>query len=205
MPMSFDEFMQAYENQGGPFPSAWSPEAIAEAQRKADMMGIAVVAPNRSRNGKVITGEQFNKQYQQQKNDKQDKSKSYSSWDVVDEPVFDNQGNEISSDRFALIEKLWVNPNERNKGIGKQLLNNSIADIQKSDPNIPIKLSASDALDKKTDLNRLVNFYEKEGFTMSNQENGPNVIMEYAGKNRNFSPIEKSKTIEDFFRTRGNK
>lgn len=45
MPMTFDEFMQAYEQQGGPLPSAWSPEAIQDAETKRNMMGIAEIKP----------------------------------------------------------------------------------------------------------------------------------------------------------------
>jgi hypothetical protein len=44
MPMTFDEFMQAYENQGGPLPSAWSPEAIAEFQEKQNMIGMGKIS-----------------------------------------------------------------------------------------------------------------------------------------------------------------
>lgn len=44
MPMTFDEFMQAYEQQGGPLPSAWSPEAITEAQNKEKMIGMGKIS-----------------------------------------------------------------------------------------------------------------------------------------------------------------
>jgi len=50
----FKNKLQMMEEQGGPFPSAWSPEAIAEAQRRADMMGIAEFRPANNREGKAI-------------------------------------------------------------------------------------------------------------------------------------------------------
>jgi hypothetical protein len=63
----FKNKLQMMEEQGGPLPSAWSPEAIAEAQRRADMMGIAEFRPatgrevKLSRLAEIATGNRYGK------------------------------------------------------------------------------------------------------------------------------------------------
>jgi len=49
----FKNKLQMMAEQGGPLPSAWSPEAIAEAQRRADMIGIAEFRPANARENRL--------------------------------------------------------------------------------------------------------------------------------------------------------
>lgn len=98
MPMTFDEFMQAYEQQGGPLPSAWSDEAIAEAQNKANMMSNAVVAPNRTIKGRVLNPNLESREVLRQKNILKGMSdlKHGSDWD---KSIYDI-GNNLAENRM---------------------------------------------------------------------------------------------------------
>ena len=112
--------------------------------------------------------------------------KSFSAWDITSDPVevFDEFGeltNVVDGPEYALIEKVYVDPSERGQGAARNLLRESIAEIQEKHPQHPIKLAASQ-LEKGTDLDQLVRFYESEGFISLPVEPGMDFIpMEYKG------------------------
>ena len=43
---------------------------------------------------------------------------AYVSWDVSEDPVFDDEGEEIGSEEYVLIEKLFV-PSHQRRQIGR--------------------------------------------------------------------------------------
>jgi predicted GNAT family acetyltransferase len=112
--------------------------------------------------------------------------KSFSAWDITSDPVevFDEFGeltNVVDGPEYALIEKIYVDPSERGQGAARNLLRESIAEIQEKHPQLAIKLAASQ-LEKGTDLDQLVSFYENEGFISLPVEPGMDFIpMEYRG------------------------
>ncbi len=69
----------------------------------------------------------------------------------------------VDSPSVAFIEGLWVPESERSKGNGRKLMKDVIEKIRKENPGIEIQLSAN-PLDKKTDQQKLVEFYESLGF-----------------------------------------
>jgi GNAT superfamily N-acetyltransferase len=90
----------------------------------------------------------------------------YISWGKESDIDFDEDGIEIPSDPYVLINHLYVPPDMRGAGVGRRLLQDALSEIATEHPGLPIKLSAY-PMDKQTDLESLVRFYESEGFDVT--------------------------------------
>jgi GNAT superfamily N-acetyltransferase len=108
-----------------------------------------------------------------------EREKSYIAWEKVIEPTFDDEGDEDGELEYVLIDKIWIDPADRGKGKARELLRNAIKEIKQKHPDLEIKLSASGELDKTTDLKKLVDFYEREGFSVDDQDSHSSVMMTY--------------------------
>ena len=104
----------------------------------------------------------------------------YVSWDIENDPVFDEDGAESVGEDYALIEKIYVPEADRSSGVGRRILRESIHEIQQQHPDMPIKIAAYPFGDNTLDMEDLVNFYESEGFDVVNTD-GHAVIMEHDG------------------------
>ncbi|MEL0099989.1 MAG: GNAT family N-acetyltransferase, partial [Opitutae bacterium] len=95
--------------------------------------------------------------------------KSYASWTTMADDIeeYDDYGYFVDVTKgpeYAVIDKIYVDPSERGRGKARSLLREAIAEIQSERPGIPIMLNAL-PLEPGTDMNRLVSFYESEGFS----------------------------------------
>jgi GNAT superfamily N-acetyltransferase len=101
--------------------------------------------------------------------------KNYVSYSVQSDPVFDDEGEEIGSESYILIDLVYVTPEERGHGIGRKLLLETIAELEKQP--MPIRLCA---LPKENcmPLERLVGFYQSVGFSAMGEQGGAGVQME---------------------------
>jgi len=81
----------------------------------------------------------------------------------------------LSKDSYARIDYIFVTEEERGKGKGTELLHAAIAEAKST--GLPIYMVASE-LTKDTDLSRLVDWYEKEGFSVVDVV-GDSVLMTY--------------------------
>ena len=106
--------------------------------------------------------------------------KSYVSWDIENDPIFDEDGFESAGEDYALIEKIYVPEADRSNGVGRRILRESIHEIQQQHPDMPIKIAAYPFGDNALDMEDLVNFYKSEGFDVVNTD-GHAVIMEHDG------------------------
>lgn len=88
---------------------------------------------------------------------------------------FDEDGYEVEGDPYVLIEKLFVPAENRGNGIARRLLREAVAHARATHPGMAIRLVA-EPLDASTDMARLVDFYESEGFDVI--EAGEIVVME---------------------------
>lgn len=97
-------------------------------------------------------------------------------WDPVEEDLIDG-------DEYILIDKIYVNPEYRNQGYGKKLLDEALAEIKAEHPRTPIKLVAMpDSGPDEIELEDLVKFYEKNGFSVDESAaNMDGVVMDYYG------------------------
>ena len=102
---------------------------------------------------------------------------AYVSWGLTEDPVFDSEGEEIGSEEYVLIEKLFVPSHQRRQGIARKLLREAIAEARQQYPTLSIKVAALPFGDDQIDMAELVAFYESEGFLVSNCD-GHAVIME---------------------------
>ena len=102
---------------------------------------------------------------------------AYISWDVTEEPIFDDEGNEIGADEYVLIEKIYVPADKRRQGIARKLLREAIAEAKQQYPTLIIKIAALPFGYDPIDMSDLVDFYESEGFAVVDC-NGHAVIME---------------------------
>ena len=102
---------------------------------------------------------------------------AYVSWDLNEDLVFDSEGEEIGSEEYVLIEKLFVPPHQRRQGVARKLLREAIAEVRQQYHDLPIKIAALPFGDDQIDMDDLVAFYESEGFSVTNTD-GHAVIME---------------------------
>ena len=102
---------------------------------------------------------------------------AYISWDVTEDQVFDDEGNEIGADEYVLIERIYVPADQRRKGLARKLLRDAIAEAKRQYPMLTIKIAALPFGDDHIDMSALVDFYESEGFAVIDC-NGHAVIME---------------------------
>ena len=99
------------------------------------------------------------------------------SYGVDVEEKFDDEGEELDGEEYVLIEKIEVDEEMRGKGLGRKYLSESIKNIEKEHPGLPIRLAALP--DHGTmDMSDLVYFYETEGFDVTNTA-GDAVVMEF--------------------------
>jgi len=120
-------------------------------------------------------------------------TKSYVSWDTMaDEiPEYDEYGqfvDTVTGPEYAVIEKVYVDPSERGQGKARSMLRDTVAEIQSNNPGMPVRLNAL-SLEPETDLDRLVSFYEGEGFSEMPASEGMDFIpMELTGTPRQSVP-----------------
>ena len=102
---------------------------------------------------------------------------SFISWGLTEDPLFNGDGEEVGSEEYVLIEKLFVPSHQRRQGIARKLLREAIAEARQQYPTLPIKIAALPFGDDQIDMADLVAFYESEGFSVSDCA-GHAVIME---------------------------
>lgn len=100
---------------------------------------------------------------------------AFCAYRIVTEIDFDEDGYEVEGDSYVLIEKLFVPAENRGNGIARRLLREAVFHARTDHPSMAIRLVA-EPLDTETDMDRLVAFYESEGFDVI--EAGEIVVME---------------------------
>jgi hypothetical protein len=108
------------------------------------------------------------------KNPVSEKGKNYIDYSISSDTIFDHEGNEFEGPEYHLIDKIYVQPNERGTGKASKMLKETIEKMQKTRPDLPIKVNAL-PFDKNSsppglDMEELVRFYEKHGFDIENTE-----------------------------------
>lgn len=89
-----------------------------------------------------------------------DKQKNFASISKNSDEFLNDEGDLEYGPEYNLVDKVQVEESLRNRGIGRKLLED---EIEKIDNDLPIRLSA-DPGDKKTDQNKLIEFYRSMGF-----------------------------------------
>ena len=142
--------------------------------------------------------EWIQKNYQVPSKQTKDLSKyGYVSWDVNSDYSFDEEGNEIPGEPYALIERTEVYPQYRRKGYGKQLVRDAIREIQTEKPGMEIKLfpEAFDVGDTGLDDEQLWKWYESLGFAAD--ESSEIGVMIYEGPDLSASRVTDQKLYLD--------
>jgi len=99
---------------------------------------------------------------------------SYYSLDVYDND--DNDGIQGETfEKYVRIDYIFVAKRDRGRGKGRELLRKAIAEAKRH--HLPIFIIASQ-LEPSTDLEQLVDFYEREGFSVHSSA-GSAILMEY--------------------------
>lgn len=104
-------------------------------------------------------------------------TENFVSWDIAADPVFDAEGDEVGSDEYALIEKVYVCPTQRRQGLARKMLTDAIAEIKAAHSGMPIRIAALPFGDEAIEMADLVDFYESIGFDVVNTA-GHAVILE---------------------------
>lgn len=100
---------------------------------------------------------------------------AFCAYRIETEIEFDEDGYEVEGDQYVLIEKIFVPVENRGNGIARRLLREAVSHSRTTHPGMAIRLVA-EPLDASTDMERLVAFYESEGFDVI--EAGEIVVME---------------------------
>lgn len=103
-------------------------------------------------------------------------TKSYISWGLNSDDIYDEEGDVVGQDEYVLIEKLYVAPADRRQGVAREILREALAEIAKIHSGMTVKLAALPFGDDAIDMADLVAFYESEGFSIDNCD-GHAVIM----------------------------
>lgn len=81
-------------------------------------------------------------------------------WEVMNDMTgIDEDGNEVYSDDFVRINNVFVKPEFRGKGFARALLEKAIALIEKSYPDMEVKIVCCPKEDS-VDFDRLYAFYD---------------------------------------------
>ena len=102
--------------------------------------------------------------------------KAFCAYRIETEIDFDEDGYEVDGEQYVLIEKLFVPSENRGNGIARRLLREAVSHARATYPGMAIRLVA-EPLDADTDMDRLLAFYESEGFDVI--EAGEIVVMEH--------------------------
>lgn len=95
---------------------------------------------------------------------------SYISWDIAEDEIFNEECEVVGNEEYAIIQKIFVAPNERRQGKARAMLREVIAEIKKAHPGMKIKIAALPFGEDPIDMADLVDFYESEGFSVENCE-----------------------------------
>ena len=101
---------------------------------------------------------------------------SYISWDISEDVICNNAGEEAGFEEYALIEKIFVEPEDRRQGKARAMLREAVEEIKAKHPRLAIKIAALPFGDDAIEVSDLVDFYESEGFSVENCD-GHAVIM----------------------------
>ena len=99
---------------------------------------------------------------------------AYISWDIQSDDIYDEEGDVVGQEDYALIEKIWVPAADRGAGKGRKMLRETIEQIR-AEGHDKVKIAAL-PFDGGMDMEDLVGFYESEGFDVEDN-NGHAVIM----------------------------
>lgn len=88
---------------------------------------------------------------------------NYISYCVNEDHDINEDGDCVATGEYWLIEKVFVQPEQRGQGIARKMMEEAIAEMQAKRPELSIKLWC-EAQDKDTDQELLANFYESFGF-----------------------------------------
>ena len=99
---------------------------------------------------------------------------AYISWDIQSDDIYDEEGDVVGQEDYALIEKIWVPATDRGAGKGRQMLRETIAQIR-AEGHDKVKIAAL-PFDGGMEMEYLVAFYESEGFDVEDTS-GHAVIM----------------------------
>ena len=102
---------------------------------------------------------------------------AYISWDVNEDLIFDDEGNEVGTEEYVLIEKIYVPAEQRRQWLARKMLREAIVEAKEKHAGLTIKIAALPFDGDAIEMDDLVAFYESEGFSVSNCD-GHAVIME---------------------------
>jgi predicted GNAT superfamily acetyltransferase len=102
---------------------------------------------------------------------------SFVSWSINSDLIDINEdGEEIYSPDYVLIDKVFVPKKKRGKGEARKILAAELVKIAELHPEMTIKLAAYPT-EKCVDLDRLVKFYEKMGFSVDEDQAGCHAVI----------------------------
>lgn len=101
--------------------------------------------------------------------------KGYVSFSESEDFDLDEEGAEVGTGKYILIDLVYVAPEFRGQGVARKMLLDTLEELKKQP--LPVKLVALPK-EKGIDQDRLVEFYEECGFSVSEQQGCAGVIME---------------------------
>ena len=89
--------------------------------------------------------------------------KSYVSWGLDCEDVYDDEGDVVDTCEYVLIDLVYVAPHERGQGLAEKLLKDALVEIEAKHPGVAVRLVVQPKEDG-VDIDGLVRLYERCGF-----------------------------------------
>ena len=101
---------------------------------------------------------------------------AYVSWDLNEDPILDEEGNEVGAEEYVLIEKIYVPAEQRRQGLARKMLREALKEAKEKHAGLTIKIAALPFDGDAIEMDDLVAFCESEGFEVENTD-GHAVIM----------------------------
>ena len=103
--------------------------------------------------------------------------KTHISWYLDEQESYNTETEDVESEEYVLIEKIFVSPADRGKGAAGRMLDSALEEIKELHPGLPVRIAALPFGEGGMDMDNLVGFYERHGFEVVNTDSDA-VIME---------------------------
>lgn len=106
-------------------------------------------------------------------------------------------GRNTTGKAVAVLDKVYLDPQNRGKGIGRDLMRIGLDDMAQNHPGMDVQLLA-EPLDDATNLDDLVRLYESSGFSLGDYKEGMSGVpmeMRLPGKPTNTASIQSAAPI----------
>ena len=103
--------------------------------------------------------------------------KTFIAYGPETQEYYNDETGDVECEEYVLIDKIFVSPADRGKGIAGRMLGSALEEIKELHPGLPVRIAALPFGEGGLEMEALVGFYKNHGFEIINTD-GDAVIME---------------------------